>query len=87
MSNLRLVKDSVAGQKCIIIYDGAKPLYTLWEGEDVNAKLFELKLHLSGQAVKDLEALLETMKTFDLTIDQISQAAATFIVDNQKKET
>lgn len=53
MPRFKIVEDSVAGQRCFIIYDGGKPFITLWE-DALNYDV--LRRHLGGDVhLKDLE--------------------------------
>lgn len=55
MPRFRIVEDSVAGARCFIIYEGAKPFVTLWANE-LNYDTLRRTLGFNVE-LKDLEEI------------------------------
>lgn len=80
---IRVVRDSVGGQKCLIFYKNDKPILTVWDDQG--------KPYMSTQGWKlegldeELDKLISTMKAFGLTFDKIAEAAHVYCEERQRK--
>lgn len=75
--SLRVVRDSVGGQRCLIIYRDMSPIATIWEGQNVATIV-----RYAG--IPELADLLITTQMLGLSFDQLAVTAEVFC--NERKE-
>lgn len=80
MPKFHITEDSVAGQRCFIVYAGDKPFMTLWE-EGLNYDT--LRRHLGSNVeladLQDIGAIHDTVKALGGSRDQVRDAIETWL--------
>jgi hypothetical protein len=76
MNNLRVIRDSVAGSRCCIVYFGQHPYCTIWIKE---RKVQPSRQHLPDDCYEELMALLDTLNKFEATPESVTGAVTELI--------
>lgn len=78
MPRFRIVEDSVAGSRCFIVYEGQKPITTLWEeflNYDTLRKHFADDIRLRGYTdLEDIGAIHDTVLQLGGSREQVRSA-------------
>lgn len=80
-SRYRAVPDSVAGSPCVIIYDGAKPILTIWDDRSAIEHAARFFATLTEQDEGELANLVQSIKTLGGSREQLLGAIQTYLQD------
>lgn len=81
---IRVVKDSVAGKRCLVFYKDDKPIFSLWDFEGAAYRAAN-GFHFRGLD-EELDKLLDTMDALGLSFEQIAVAAEVFCEERNKEK-
>ena len=77
----RAVADSVAGSKCVIVYDGERPILTIWDDEKAIIQAAKFFSTLTEQDEGELANLVTSIRTLGGSYEQLLGAIQTYLHD------